>query len=579
MTIFNNDYFKALPVALGALTFAAFLVLCQVARAGGSAGHVHTEAGHFPREMAPAPAAYLDSEPPLWDKLGTLSYRITTAKPEAQRYFDQGLRLAYAFNHLEAQRAFRRAQKLDPKCAMCFWGEALVLGPNINATMDASAVQPAFTAITRAKALAKRGSTRERSLIEALSKRYSKNPEADRKALDSAYAQAMGKLTAQFPKDDEIAVLYAEALMDLSPWDYWEAGGRKPKGRTAEILRVLERVLARNPDHPGAIHYYIHMVEASDRPERAEPHAQRLASLMPGAGHLVHMPFHIYFRLGRYRDALAANKAGIAADEAYLAQAKPQGIYPQVYYPHNLHSLMASAHMAGDGKTALAAAEKLARVVSEEAARTIPLVQPITAAPYFAHAQFSPPDTVLALPDPGSALPYIRAMWHYARGVAQASRNDREAAGREAEAIARINASADFSTLTVSAIPAPDILRLARFIVLGRIAQAEGDLNGARAEFERAVAVQDKLAYMEPPHWYYPVRQSLGAVLLLSGDLQGAEDAFQASLREAPNNGWSLYGLAEVYRRRNDAQQGEVIRKRLEQARVGDRRVLDLARL
>lgn len=506
-----------------------------------------------------------------------LNYRITTANARAQQYFDQGLRLAYAFNHLEAQRAFRMAQKLDPKCAICFWGEALALGPNINAPMDSSAVKPAWAAVTRARALAKRASAKERALIEALAKRHAENPKTDRKRLDAAYATAMGKVAKRFPRDEQIAVLYAESLMDISPWDYWEEGGRQPKGRTAEILKVLEGVLTENPDHPGAIHYYIHMVEASDRPKRAEPYARRLPTLMPGAGHLVHMPFHIHFRLGHYLEALEANKAGIAADEAYIAEAKPEGIYPKAYYPHNLHSLMASAQMAGDGTTALAAAEKLARVVSEETARHIPLVPPIMAAPYFAHAQFSPPDTVLALPDPGPGLPYVRAMRHYARGVAHASRNDGEAAEGEAEAIARIGASADFSALTASGTPAPDILRLARFIVLGRIAQTKGDLKSARAEFERAVAIQDKLAYMEPPHWYYPVRQSLGAVLLLSGDLQGAEEAFRTSLREAPNNGWALYGLSEVYRRRDDGRQADVTRKRLEQAWAGDRRVLDLA--
>jgi tetratricopeptide (TPR) repeat protein len=561
------------------LLFAASLAIGQPVHADRPVGHVHTEVGHLPREATVASPDYVDREPPLWNNLGTLSYRITTRHEQAQRYFDQGLRFAYAFNHLEAQRAFRMAQKLDPKCAMAFWGEALVLGPNINVPMDSSAAEPALTAIHRAKALAKRASARERALIEALSKRYAKNPGNDRKHLDTAYAKAMAKVAARFPKDDQIAVLYAESMMDLSPWDYWQDGGSKAKGRTAEILKVLERVLARNPDHPGAIHYYIHMVEASDRPERAEPYARRLASLMPGAGHLVHMPFHIYFRLGRYVDALEANKAGIAADEAYILEAKPPGLYSKVYYPHNLHSLIASAHMAGDGETALAAAEKLARVVPEEAARTIPLVQPIKAAPYFAHAQFSPPATVLALPDPGSALPYVQAMWHYARGVAAASQSDGATAEGEAQAIARIGANADFSTLTVSGIPAPDILRLARLVVLGRIAQAKGDLKAARVEFERAVAVQDKLSYMEPPHWYYPVRQSLGAVRLLSGDLQGAEDAFRASLREAPNNGWSLYGLAEVYSRRDDERQADVTRERLEQAWAGDRRVLSLARL
>ncbi|MBS1213745.1 MAG: uncharacterized protein H6R26_2362, partial [Proteobacteria bacterium] len=490
---------------------SALLLASQNTLAATAGGHVHTEAGHFPTTAADL-SSYVDSKPPLWNNLGTLSYRITTDEPQAQQYFDQGLRLAYAFNHLEAQRAFRMAQKLDPQCALCFWGEALVLGPNINAPMDASAIAPAWVALTRAKALAGHASPKERGLIEALAKRYAKNPPADRKSLDRAYASAMGKLAARFPQDEQIAVLYAESLMDLSPWNYWENEGRQPKGHTAEILKVLERVLAAHPEHPGAIHYYIHMVEASDNPARAEPYARRLPSLMPGAGHLVHMPFHIYFRLGRYLDALETNKAGIAADEAYIAQGTSEGIYAQGYYPHNLHSLMASAQMAGDGKTALAAAEKLVRVISETAVQAIPWVEPIKAAAYFAHAQFSPPETILALPDPGAGLPYVQAMRHYARGVAFATRKDDKAAQREAEAIAKIGASGDFSRLQKGGIPAADLLRLARHVLLGRAAQARGDLKSASSEFEQAVVIQNTLTYTEPPYWYYPVRQSLGAV-------------------------------------------------------------------
>lgn len=270
-------------------------------------------------------SAHGEIETPLWENLGELSFTITAASPRTQSYFDQGLRLAYAFNHAEARRAFRRAQNLNPDCAMCYWGEALVLGPNINAPMERQASNLALKALGRAQQKAATASERERALITALSKRYSADPGAERVALDAAYAAAMGKAAARFPKDDNIQVLYAEALMDLSPWDYWEAGGRRPKNKTAEILSTLERILARNPDHPGAIHYYIHMVEASDRPERALPYAKRLGSLMPGAGHLVHMPFHIYFRAGHYIEALTVNKAAVAADEAYMATAEPRG--------------------------------------------------------------------------------------------------------------------------------------------------------------------------------------------------------------------------------------------------------------
>lgn len=561
---------------IAALFTNAQPVLGQHDHAGSAKGEV----GPFARQVESPSAAYLEGEPPLWDNLGTLSYKVTTANELAQKYFDQGLRLTYAFNHAEARRAFRKAQRLDPACALCYWGEALVLGPNINAPMESSAVAPALAALAKAKEASGQASAKEQALIEALAARYSGDPKAERKALDAAYAEAMGRVAARFPEDQEIAVLYAEALMDLSPWDYWEAGGSPPKGKTAEILKTLEGVLAKNPNHPGAIHYYIHTVEASDNPKRAEPYAERLGKLMPGAGHLVHMPSHIYYRIGRYRDSLAANKAAVAADEAYLAQVQAQGIYPQAYYPHAVHMLLVSAQMAGDGKTAIEAAQKLASVVSREAAQTIPwLVQPIKAAPYFAHVQFSSPETVLALGDPGEEFPYVKAMWHYARGVAYAAQGKLEAAQVEARAMAQIGEQAELADLIAGGVPAKEVLAIAQHIVAARIYQGKGDLKTAVAEFEAAVAVEDKLTYMEPPYWYYPVRQSLGAALLMADQLDRAEEAFRASLAYAPNNGWALYGLVEVYKKRGDEQKANVTEKLLTQAWAGDRNQLDLARL
>src|SRR3954451_16075619 len=281
------------------------------------------------RSNAASPAlAFADSDPPLWDGLGSLAYKITTASPAAQNYFNQGLRLTHAFNHEEAQRAFRKAQKLDPECAMCFWGEALVLGPNINLPMQEDAVEPAFAAAEKARMLAPKATPREQALIVAVSTRYAQDAKADRVPLDAAYALAMEKVAAQFPDDNEIAVLYAESVMDLSPWNYWQPGGHAPNQQSGPIVPTLERVLARDPNHPGAIHYYIHAVEASDRPERAETHADRLRGAIPEAGHLVHMPSHIYYRVGRYLDALADNKTAIGVDEKYLAATDaPMGVY------------------------------------------------------------------------------------------------------------------------------------------------------------------------------------------------------------------------------------------------------------
>lgn len=523
-------------------------------------------------------------DPPLWTNLGSLSYPITTANPQAQQYFDQGLRLAYAFNHAEARRAFRKAQQLDPNCAMCYWGEALVLGPNINAPMDQAAVAPAAATVAKAQSLATIPGERERLLIEAVAARYSPDPDSAapgpmRQKLDAAYAEAMGHAAARFPNDQDIQVLYAESLMDLQPWDYWQDGGKTPKGRAADIVGTLEKVLAANPDHPGAIHYYIHAVEASDNPQRAEPYAEKLAALMPGAGHIVHMPSHIYFRLGRYLDSLAANKAAIAADEAYFAQTSASGIYPEGYYTHNIHFLMMSAQMAGDGKTAIDSAEKLARTVSDDAAKQIAMVQPIKVAPLFTHAQFSDPATILALPAPADGLPYVEAMWHYARGVAFAAQGNAQAAREEADTIGRIRSTADFSKLTEGGIPAGEIVQLARQVVLGRAAQAEGNYKEAVDQFDRAASLEAGLPYMEPPYWYYPVRQSLGAALLMAGDTDRAEKEFKAALDRVPNNGWALYGLRQVYLKRGDTKAATETEEKMRRTWLGDGSSLALARL
>jgi tetratricopeptide (TPR) repeat protein len=529
--------------------------------------------------VMPAPA-FADSDPPLWQGLGPIAYKITTSSSAAQSYFDQGLRLTYAFNHGEAQRAFRKAQKLDPTCAMCFWGEALLLGPNINLPMQEDAVAPAFAAAQKARELAPKASSREQALIAALAKRYTQDAKADRAPLDAAYADAMGKVAAQFPDDSDIAVLYAESVMDVSPWNYWQPGGKEPNPQSIPIVPTLERVLAKNPEHPGAIHYYIHAVEASDRPQRAEPYADRLRGAIPGAGHLVHMPSHIYYRVGRYLDALADNKTAVGVDEKYLADTNaPMGVYRLGYYPHNVHFVMASAQMAGDGATVIAAAEKLRGLIPDEVARGIAMVQPVKAAPYFAHAQFSTPQAILALPDPGDAIPYVKAMWHYARGVAHVSRKDFAAATTDANAIEAIERAADFSLLNASGIPAQDVLKLARTVIQARIAQTEGNYNSAVERFQTAAEIQDGLAYTEPPYWYYPVRQSLAAALLQAGRLPEAEEQFQRALKRAPANGWSYFGLMQLYKTRGDTAAAAKAEGELARTWAGDRGLLEISRL
>jgi tetratricopeptide (TPR) repeat protein len=541
---------------------------------------IQTEVPKAELQAATPSPGFADTDPPLWEGLGSVSYKVTTKSSEAQAYFDQGFRLTYAFNHGEAQRAFRKAQKLDPTCAMCFWGEALVLGPNINLPMQEDALAPAFASAQKAQSLAGSSTAREQALIAALVTRYAQDPKAERAPLDAAYASAMGEVAAQYPDDNEIAVLHAEALMDLSPWNYWKPGGSEPNPQSVEIVPTLERVLARAPDHPGAIHYYIHAVEASDRPQRAEPFADRLRGAIPNAGHLVHMPSHIYYRLGRYLDALADNKTAVLVDEKYLADTNaPMGVYRLGYYPHNVHFVMASAQLAGDGATVIAAAEKLNELIPSDLARAIAMVQPIKAAPYFAHAQFSPPDTVLSLPDPGNAIPYVKALWHYARGIAEAARGNFAAATAEASAIEDLERSADFSLLKASGVPAVEVLQLARTVILARAAQGQTRYPEAIDLFQKAAALQDALPYTEPPFWYYPVRQSLGAALLQAGKFAEAEEQFQRALKRAPANGWSYYGLGEVYKARGDAAAADKIRSELARTWIGGAELLQIPRL
>jgi tetratricopeptide (TPR) repeat protein len=539
-----------------------------------------TEVPRAEVSAASSAPAFADTEPPLWPGLGSITYKITTVNERAQAYFDQGLRLTYAFNHGEAQRAFRMAQKLDPDCAMCFWGEALVLGPNINLPMQEDAVAPAFAAAQKAKALAHKASPREQALIEALVARYGSDPKGARAPFDAAYAAEMAKVAAQFSDDDEIATLYAEAVMDLSPWNYWKPGGHEPNPQSTPIVPTLERVLARNPNHPGAIHFYIHAVEASDRPERAEPYANRLRGAIPGAGHLVHMPSHIYYRVGRYLDALEDNKIAVKVDEKYLADTNaPMGVYRLGYYPHNVHFVMVSAQMAGDGQTVIAAAEKLHELIPDEAARGIAMVQPVKAAPYFAHAQFSAPATILALPDPGDAIPYVKAMWLYARGVALAARRDFAGAATAADMIETLEHTADFKLLNDSNIPAQEVLRIARTLILARVAQAKGDRRTAIERFEQAAALQEALPYTEPPYWYYPIRQSLAAALLQAGRYALAERQFQRALSRAPSNGWSYYGLAELYKARGNTTAAHKAEANLARTWIGDRKLLQISNL
>ena len=555
-------------------------LLLLLAQAGTGGATRKTEISPAaPLAAKAVPATPPADDPPLMDGLGSLGMTITTYSRAAQRFFNQGYRLAWGFNHEEARRAFRKAQRLDPQCAMCYWGEAWVLGPNINVPMDPEANAPALAALQKARSLAPRATAREQALIEALAARYSPDPKAARAGLDAAFARAMREVAAGFPRDNDIATMYADALMNVSPWDYWEAGGTRLKAPVAELVDTLEGVLQRRSDHAGAIHLFIHAVDASANPRRAERHADRLVGLMPAAGHVVHMPSHVYYRIGRYKDSLATNRAAVQVDEAYIAEQKPSGVYPLGYYPHNVHFVMVSAQMAGDGPSVIAAAAKLAKLIPDAVARDVLLLQPVKAAPYFAHAQFSDAATVLALPGPGAGFPYLQSVWHYARGVALAGRGDLKPAGVELAAIERIVERANFKGFDEWKIPARDTGRLAAHVLRARIAQGKHDLDSAMREFEAAIKIQDTLPYMEPPYWYYPVRQSLGALLVLRGDTQRARAVFAESLARSPNNAWALYGLAEAYAREGRRREARAVMRRFERAWIGETTRLNLATL
>lgn len=519
-----------------------------------------------------------DTPIPLYPDLSAPRFRVTTTSAEAQRYFDQGLTLAYGFNHAGAVRSFRSAQRLDPQCAMCWWGEALALGPNINAPMDGRDAGAALAALDRARALAATTSPAEQALIAALSQRYAPEP-ADRAQLDIAYADAMLAVAARFPANDEIAVLAAEAVMDTSPWNYWLTDRKTYVGKSGEAVRLVELVLARSPGHPQAEHLYVHLMEAAD-PERAEAAADLMTRApVQSAGHLVHMPAHIFQLRGRYADSARVNIAAARADEAYFASAGDEGLVRYGYYPHNIHFIVIAAQMAGDMPTAISEAQRLRKVLHPATSARFAWIQAIDAAPYLAMAQFATPAEILALPAADPRLPYAAAMRHYARAVAHAQQRDRAGVEAELAALEALKASDAFADMIAQGVPAPDLLGLAAAVARGRLAYAEGDYEQAASHYRTAIALEAKVPYQEPPYWYYPVSQSLGAALLKAGKPADAAAAFRAAIAQAPSNGWALYGLAEAEAAQGHGPEAAAARAALRRAWAGDPKWLRLERL
>jgi tetratricopeptide (TPR) repeat protein len=503
-----------------------------------------------PRTTAAQPA------PALFETFGTLHRDTGSRIPAAQRYFDQGLRMAYGFNHEAAGRAFAEAARLDPDCAICVWGQALVLGPNINMPMEASAVKDATALARRAQTLSSHARPVDRALIAALLQRYADPAPADRKPLDRAYADAMASVARDYPDDDDVATLYAEALMDLSPWAYWTSDG-KPTEFTQRILATLEHVLQRNPQHIGAMHYYIHATEASPAPQRAEPYADRLAALAPGSGHLVHMPAHTYIRTGRYHDATLTNLAAGTADKAFLAVCHgSNGIYPLGYVPHNWHFATMTASLTGSRTLALEAATQAAQRVDRSMMATPPLeaMQLFLVAPLFTQVRFGDWDAILALPEAPAALPFPTAIWHFARGMAQVRKGALAAAQVELDALRDI--AADPAVAKVSFLDinhADGLVAVAVPLLRGELLRAQGRHNDGIAALRDAAIAEDALNYDEPADWPLPVRPYLGAALLEVGDARAAEAAYRQDLAKYPANGWSLYGLAQAQRKLGNA--------------------------
>ncbi len=488
---------------------------------------------------------------PIFEGLGDEHFPITTSSADAQAYFDQGLRLAWAFNHAAADIAFNEAALADPDCAMCAWGSALVLGPNVNAQMDPRNVPRAFALAKRAHALAaENGTELERALTGALLARYSPEAPDDRSELDVEYANAMRSVMAAQPDDPHIVVLTAEALMDLHPWDFWLADGEE-RPWTDEIVGALEHALALDPTHIGAIHLYIHAVEQSREAGRAEPYADALADLAPAAGHLVHMPAHIYMRIGRYHDSTLNNMKAADADAAFVSVCRSNSpIYLAGYIPHNWHFGWVTAAIEGWSEQAFAMAEGTAAQLTPELLRApgMGVAQHFLMQPTYALVRFGKWDELLAAPEPDADFVYARGIWHYGRGRALAATGELDAARAELAALTAILDSDELANLAFfrEAGRARMVMAVAERMLAGEIALEAGDLDEAIALLEEAVVAGDAIPYNEPPDWYYPARHSLGVALLAKGDAEAAEAVYRADLEDMPENGWALLGLTQA---------------------------------
>lgn len=525
--------------------------------------------GMVMKMIDPMPAIYMGTADkpgaPMFKGLGTHHHKITTRNGKTQALFDQGVRLLFGFNHAEAIRSFREAARLDPKCAMCWWGVSFALGSNINLPMQEDANKPAWQALQNALALKAYASREERDWIDALAERYSSNPPANRARLDDAFARAMGELWKKYPNSLDAGTFYAEAMMDTQPWDYWEMDGVTPKGHAKEIVATLEGIIKTSPNHPGALHLYIHAVEASTTPQRAEAAADRLEKLMPGAGHIVHMPSHIYYRVGRYEDAAKVNALAALVDEQYIAACKAQGYYPIGYYGHNIHFLWTSSEMQGRFQAAMDAARRLVKAADATGAANAGIqAQLFYLTPYATLLRFGKYDEILAEPLPPADQKLTSAVAHLARGFAYANKGDKANAAAERAALAALADDADLNAVQI--IPASAMTQIALNQLDGEIARTSGDLGAAITFFAKAVSIEEALPYTEPPYWHQPTGHLLGAALLQAGRAKEAAAVYEKSLTFYRLDGWALYGLAQAQDAMGDSAGAAASRKALKSA-------------
>jgi tetratricopeptide (TPR) repeat protein len=513
-----------------------------------------------PAALKPGPKGELA---PRLQNLGSHVFPVSTKSEQAQRFINQGLNLSYAFNHAESGRAFREAARLDPSLAMAYWGQALVLGPNINAAMDPKEEPNAHALAQKAVSLKATASPREQALIGALALRYTGRAE-DRAANDKAYAAAMRQVVERFPEDNDVAALYVEAMMDLRPWNYWTPDGQPQEG-TTEIAALAETVMTRDPKHPGALHLYIHLMEAT-HPARAVTAADTLMPLLPAAGHMVHMPSHIYQRVGRYDLAIKSNQLAVAADEDYITQCRAQGMYPMAYYPHNVHFLWFAASFDGQSAMALEAARKVGSGVTDDMLREMPLLAGFRVVPYYALARFGKWDEVLAAPAPPPGNAFLTGVWHYVRGLAHVSRGQIDAAAGELSKLKGLMADPSLKEPLFSPNTSGAVLAVAPEVLAGEIAAARKDYDRAISHLERAVRLEDALVYTEPSEWHYPPRHALGAVLLEAGRAAEAETVFWEDLRRHPNNGWALVGAWKALEAQGKRDEARLTETRFRQA-------------